>query len=92
MADENKAINWQSFFLAMGAGAVVVMQGYGQIQHSTVSSEIKSISKDTVSRELLDVTRRGFATRLDSLTTRLDLIEREILEKGISMPMKKKEQ
>jgi len=52
----NGETDWTKFFMAMAAGAVVVMQGYSQLQHTQTRDEIKDIHREYIPRPEISAT------------------------------------
>jgi len=52
----NGETDWTKFFMAMAAGAVVVMQSYSQLQHIQTRDDIKEIHDNYVPRPEISTT------------------------------------
>jgi len=52
----NGETDWTKFFMAMAAGAVVVMQSYGQLQHNQTREELNNIHKEYIPRPEISAT------------------------------------
>ena len=81
---ENGDMDWGKFFMAMAAGAVIVMQAYSQMQHNITREKVNTIEEEVVPRqELLHQTvaeHNDLVQRLDraikELEHRLDRVEK----------------
>ena len=54
----NGETDWTKFFMAMAAGAVVVMQSYSQLQHIQTRDDIKEIHKEYIPRPEISSTMK----------------------------------
>jgi len=71
--------DWSKFFMAMAAGAVVIMQSYSQMQHNDTRDDLKEINKKVVPRtefkEILEFTSDNLKAVLSDIDARLKILE-----------------
>ncbi len=75
----NGDTDWTKFFMAMAAGAIVVMQSYSQMQHSQTREDIRTIEQNTVPRtELLHQTVSEHSELVGRFTRSIDKLEARV--------------
>ena len=82
--------DWSKFFMAMAAGAIVIMQSYSQMQHTQTRTEMDNINKELVPRNEVANASRALDEKINSLQTRLDLLERAMIAQGVVLSIKGK--
>ena len=88
MPDQLKKANgdtdWTKFFMAMAAGAVVVMQSYSQLQHNQTRNDIKEIHQEYIPRPEMSKTMEVDKETLKLVLKDIDdrLIKLETLHLG----------
>jgi len=80
----NGDTDWTKFFMAMAAGAVVVMQSYSQLQHNQTRNDIKEIHQEYIPRPEMSKTMEVNKDNLKLVLKDIDdrLIKLETLHLG----------
>jgi len=75
----NGETDWTKFFMAMAAGAVVVMQSYSQLQHIQTRDDINDIHKEYIPRpemsKTMEVNKANLKLVLKDIDDRLIKLE-----------------
>jgi len=75
----NGDTDWPKFFMAMSAGAVVVMQSYSQLQHNQTRNDIKAIHQEYIPRpemsKTMEVNKETLKLVLKDIDDRLIKLE-----------------
>jgi len=77
--DGNGKVQWDKLFMAMSAGAVVVMQSYSQLQHNQTRNDIKAIHQEYIPRpemsKTMEVNKETLKLVLKDIDDRLIKLE-----------------